>query len=83
MEDRPHPASIEDEIQPNDSASNVTGATNTSTMWVKAAQERAAAEANVEFIKRTMYIEETLAEIEDEEEDAKLRQAEMKLLHAR
>ena len=83
MEGHPPQTSDEDDIQPNDSASNVTGATNTSTMWVKAAQERAAAEANVEFIKRTMHLEETLAEIEDEEEDAKLRQAEMKLHHAR
>ena len=83
MESRPPLTSVEDDIQPNDSASNVTGATNTSTMWVKAAQERAAAEANVEFIRRTMELEETLAGIADEEEDSKLRQAEMKMIHAR
>ena len=83
MEKHPPPSTVEDDIQPNDSASNVTGATNTSTMWVKAAQERAAAEANVEFIRRTMQLEETLADIADEEEEAKLRQAERKLLHAR
>ena len=83
MEGHPPQTSVEDEIQPNDSASNVTGATNTSTMWVKAAQERAAAEANVDYIRRTMNLEETLAEIADEETDAKLREAEMKMIHAR
>ena len=74
MDIDPSPTTVQDEIQPDDSASNVTGATHTSTMWVKAAQERAAAEARADFLHRTIALEETLAEIEDEEEDARIRQ---------
>ena len=66
MDDQPHATSVEDDVQPNDSASNVTGATHSSTMWVKAAQERVAAEARADFMRRTIALEETLAEIEDE-----------------
>ena len=74
MDNGPAQTTVEDEIQPDDSASNVTGATHTSTMWVKAAQERAAAEARADFLHQTIALEETIAEIEDEEEDARIRQ---------
>ena len=77
MDNDPAQTTVEDEIQPDDSASNVTGATHTSTMWVKAAQERAAAESNVQYLQQKLELEQTLAEIDNEEEDARLREAEL------
>ena len=63
MDNDPAQTTVEDEIQPDDSASNVTGATHTSTMWVKAAQERAAAESNVQYLQQKLILEQTLAEL--------------------
>ena len=49
-------------------------------MWEKAAQERAAAEAKLQQIRQQMAIEDTLAEIEYEEEDRRLQQEKLKLI---
>ena len=59
-----------------DRASNVTRATKMRKMWEKAAQERIAAEAKLQFIREQMSLEQT-AEIEGKEEDAMIRQTKL------
>ena len=46
-------------------------------MWVKAAQVRATAESNVQYLQQKLALKHTLAEFDDEEEDTRLWQAEL------
>ena len=72
-----------DDITPDNSASNVSGTTHTSTRYVLEAQQRAAAEARVKLLAEQHQLEMTIAEIEDEnylaDRHQKLELAERKL----
>ena len=57
---------INDDISPDDSASNVSGTTHTSTRYVLEAQQRAAAEAKVKLLAEQHQLEMTIADMEDE-----------------
>ena len=57
---------INDDISPDDSASNVSGTTHTSTRYVHDAQKRAAAEAAARLLEEKHQLEMTIVELEDE-----------------
>ena len=55
-----------DDIDPDESASNVSGATNTSTMYVRQSRRQAAFAAK-QKIRKQLQLERSIAEIENEE----------------
>ena len=57
-----------DDIDPDESASNVSGATNTSTMYVRQSRRQAAFAAKQKIRKQQqLQLERSIAEIENEE----------------
>ena len=62
-----------DDINPDDSASQVTGASASSTRLVRASKRRAALEAKARIAQQKKYLESSLA---DEEYNALLAQLE-------
>ena len=59
----------DDDVAPGDSASNLSGAASTSTMYV---QQRAEAQARIDYVQQRAEFEMTLADIEAEEEAERL-----------
>ena len=73
-----------DDIDPDESASNVSGATNTSTMYVRHSRRQAAFAAKQKIRKQQqLQLERSLAEIENEELLIDIQRQEQELRIAR